>query len=76
MDGTTEVTDVTDLSKDEEAIRVNAWQVWLNIGSECTTQERCSIDPPSQQFLTALIQLFPDVFLPVRSRYVVKVHIF
>lgn len=47
-----------------------AWRVWLNIATE--SLNKSNIDPefdyPSQQFLAALIQIFPSVFQHIHSR--------
>lgn len=54
--------------EEESNIRLGAWQVWLSIGTEATMAERVERNPPTQQFLTALMQIFPDVFLPIKSK--------
>lgn len=56
------------LSAEEElSIRLRAWNVWLNVGIEATSPERVEKSTPTQHFLTALMQVFPDVFLPIKS---------
>lgn len=57
-------------AEEESNIRLGAWQVWLSIGTEATSAERVERNPPTQHFLTALMQIFPDVFLPIKSKSV------
>ncbi|KAL0268714.1 UNVERIFIED_CONTAM: hypothetical protein PYX00_010542 [Menopon gallinae] len=56
-------------AEEESNIKWSTWQVWLNIGIEATSQERVERNPPTQHFLTALMQIFPDVFLPIKTRF-------
>ncbi|KAK6620142.1 hypothetical protein RUM44_006542 [Polyplax serrata] len=55
--------------EDELNIRLRAWNVWLNVGIEATSPERVESSPPTQHFLTALMQVFPDVFLPIKLTF-------
>lgn len=57
--------------EDELNIRLRAWNVWLNVGIEATSPERVESSPPTQHFLTALMQVFPDVFLPIKLTWVI-----
>ncbi len=59
----------TDVNKKE--IWNVAWKVWLRIATECLTKSGYDFeaDYPSQQFLAALIQIFPSVFQHIHTRY-------
>lgn len=60
-------------STDEINIWIVAWKVWLNIGSEITVPSLDSdsndIYLPNQAFLTALVQIFPNVFQHIKNRF-------
>lgn len=56
-------------SPEEAAMWTAAWKVWYKIGSECAKPVQNST-PPSQGFLTALVQIFPPLYRLVRSRFV------
>lgn len=48
-----------------------AWKVWLHIAMESLNKSNMEsdLDYPSQQFLAALIQIFPSIFQHTHSRY-------
>ncbi|XP_056646961.1 protein MON2 homolog isoform X2 [Diorhabda sublineata] len=65
------------ISCDDKDIWVVAWKIWVKIGTEITvplieqeTQEDFYI--PSQTFLTALVQIFPNVFQHVKITFTLE----
>ncbi|XP_057668437.1 protein MON2 homolog isoform X2 [Diorhabda carinulata] len=65
------------ISCDDKDIWVVAWKIWVKIGTEITvplieqeTQEDFYI--PSQMFLTALVQIFPNVFQHVKITFTLE----
>ena len=60
---------ITDVNKKE--IWDVAWKVWLHIAIESLNRSNMDLesDYPSQQFLAALIQIFPSVFHHIHTRY-------
>ncbi|KAB0801130.1 hypothetical protein PPYR_05484 [Photinus pyralis] len=70
----TQSTDNKSTSNEEVDIWAIAWKVWIKIGTEVTVPivESELMDDfylPSQAFLTALIQIFPNVFQHVKSNF-------
>lgn len=64
-------------SSDDKDIWVVAWKIWVKIGTDITvplieheTQEDFYI--PSQTFLTALVQIFPNVFQHVKNTFTLE----
>lgn len=61
-------------SNEEQDMWLVAWRVWLNIGTEITVpviENNCIDDMyiPSQSYLTALVQIFPNVFQHIRNKF-------
>ena len=52
----------------------DAWRVWLNIGTTVTTppesNDKRDIYIPSQQFLSALMQIFPALYTHIKQKFV------
>lgn len=55
---------------EDKEIWVIAWKIWVKIGTEITLAEDTQDDYiPSQTFLTALVQIFPNVFQHIKANF-------
>lgn len=63
---------------DDKEIWNVAWKHWLKIGSEITEgvvdQESEDFYVPSQAFLTALVQIFPNIFQHIKVHFTIEDH--
>lgn len=69
-----QVVDNKVASNEERDIWAIAWKVWLKIGTEVTilvleSENSDDFYLPTQAFLTALIQIFPNVFQHVKNNF-------
>lgn len=59
---------------DSMALWNDAWRVWLNIGTTVTTppesNDKRDLYIPSQQFLSALMQIFPALYTHIKQKFV------
>lgn len=60
--------------EDKEIWQV-AWKIWMKIGTEVTQPHSTDVDAgedvyvPSQAFLTALVQIFPNIFSHIKHNF-------
>ncbi|KAK9890442.1 hypothetical protein WA026_010528 [Henosepilachna vigintioctopunctata] len=64
-----------DKASDDKEIWQVAWKIWMKIGIEVTHNYTAEYESgediyiPSQAFLTALVQIFPNIFLHIRNNF-------